>query len=117
MSTMSNDKRATKPGHSTSPLSRRTLIALTALCIVSLLGHIALLPHMPEMIPTHWDAAGTVDGWTGRTAIVALDALPLLFLFMFHIIPRIDPRGPRRTSAWGCSTPGSSSCSRSSSSP
>lgn len=93
MSTMSNDKRATKPGHSTSPLSRRTLIALTALCIVSLLGHIALLPHMPEMIPTHWDAAGTVDGWTGRTAIVALDALPLLFLFMFHIIPRIDPRG------------------------
>lgn len=54
MSTMSNDKRATKPGHSTSPLSRRTLIALTALCIVSLLGHIALLPHMPEMIPTHW---------------------------------------------------------------
>ena len=53
MSTMSNDKRATKPGHSTSPLSRRTLIALTALCIVSLLGHIALLPHMPETIPTH----------------------------------------------------------------
>ena len=24
---------------------------------------------MPEMIPTHWDAAGTVDGWTGRTAL------------------------------------------------
>ena len=24
---------------------------------------------------------------------MALDALPLLFLFMFHIIPRMDPRG------------------------
>ena len=28
---------------------------LVAICVASFIGHLVLLPHMPEMIPTHWD--------------------------------------------------------------
>lgn len=76
-----------------SPLSRRVMVGLGLVCIASLVGHLALLPQMPEMIPTHWDAAGNVNGWTDRTAIIALDALPLLLLLMLRYLPAMDPRG------------------------
>lgn len=48
---------------------------------------------MPEMIPTHWDSAGNVNGYTGRVAIIGLDALPLLLLAMLRYLPGMDPRG------------------------
>lgn len=76
-----------------NPVGRRTFLVLVAICVASLIGHLALLPHMPEMIPTHWDSAGNVNGYTGRVAIIGLDALPLLFLVMFRVLPGIDPRG------------------------
>lgn len=84
---------AHREGGRANPMSRRALIALAVLCIASFLGHLALLPHMPEMIPTHWDAAGNVNGWTGRAAIIALDALPLLLLLLMYLLPSMDPRG------------------------
>ena len=76
-----------------NPLSRKTMTVLAVLCGASFLAHLALLPQMPEMVPTHWDAAGDVNGYTSRTAMIALDALPLLFLVMFRVLPGMDPRG------------------------
>lgn len=61
-----------------NPVGRRTFLVLVAICVASFIGHLVLLPHMPEMIPTHWDSAGNVNGYTGRVAIIGLDALPLL---------------------------------------
>ncbi len=74
------------------PIGRRTFLALAAVCVASLIGHLVLLPHMPEMIPTHWDSAGNVNGYTGRSAILGLDALPLLLLVMLRYLPGMDPR-------------------------
>lgn len=76
-----------------SPVNRRAWIALGALCIVSFLGHLALFPQLPDMVPTHWDAAGNVDGWSGRMATLGLDLLPLGLLALFYAFPKIDPRG------------------------
>lgn len=76
-----------------SPVNRRAWIALGALCIVSFLGHLALLPQLPDIVPTHWDAAGNVDGWSGRMATLGLDLLPLGLLVLFYALPKIDPRG------------------------
>lgn len=59
-----------------SPVNRRAWIALGALCIVSFLGHLALFPQLPDIVPTHWDAAGNVDGWSGKMATLGLDLLP-----------------------------------------
>ncbi len=76
-----------------NPVGRRTFLVLVAICVASFIGHLALLPHMPEMIPTHWDSAGNVNGYTGRVAIIGLDALPLLLLAMLRYLPGMDPRG------------------------
>lgn len=76
-----------------SPVNRRVWIALGALCIVSFLGHLALFPQLPDIVPTHWDAAGNVDGWSGRMAMLGLDLLPLGLLVLFYALPKIDPRG------------------------
>lgn len=76
-----------------SPVNRRVWIALGALCIVSFLGHLALFPQLPDIVPTHWDAAGNVDGWSGRMATLGLDLLPLGLLALFYALPKIDPRG------------------------
>ena len=45
------------------------------------------------MVPTHWDVAGSVNGWSPREAALGLDLLPLGFLALFHVVPRMDPRG------------------------
>lgn len=90
---MRDSDGASNKQHYANPLSRRVMVGLVLVCIASFLGHLALLPQMPEMIPTHWDAAGNVNGWTGRTAIIALDALPLLLLLMMRYLPAMDPRG------------------------
>lgn len=76
-----------------SPVNRRVWIALGALCIVSFLGHLAFFPQLPDIVPTHWDAAGNVDGWSGRMATLGLDLLPLGLLALFYALPKIDPRG------------------------
>lgn len=76
-----------------SPVNRRAWIALGALCIVSFLGHLAIFPQLPDIVPTHWDAAGNVDGWSGRMATLGLDLLPLGLLALFYALPKIDPRG------------------------
>lgn len=76
-----------------SPVNRRAWIALGALCIVSFLGHLALFPQLPDIVPTHWDAAGNIDGWSGRLATLGLDLLPLGLLALFYALPKIDPRG------------------------
>ena len=60
-----------------SPVNRRVWIALGALCIASFLGHLALFPQLPDIVPTHWDAAGNVNGWSSRMATLGLDLLPL----------------------------------------
>jgi uncharacterized membrane protein len=51
-------------------------------------------PDLPDRIPTHWNLSGEVDGWMGRTWGAFL--MPLLLvaqLGLFHVLPRIDPRG------------------------
>ncbi len=45
-----------------NPVGRRTFLVLVAICVVILIGHLVLLPHIPEIIPTHWDLDGIVDG-------------------------------------------------------
>jgi uncharacterized membrane protein len=47
---------------------------------------------VPDRIPTHWNAAGEVDGYGGRFVGLLLDPLVTLGLFfLLKYIPRIDP--------------------------
>lgn len=95
--TSAHDRRASSGDASAptskSPLSRRALLALGAVCVASFIGHLVLFPQLPAMVPTHWDVAGSVNGWSPREAVLGLDLLPLGFLALFYVVPRMDPRG------------------------
>lgn len=50
-------------------------------------------PSTPDRVPTHWNAAGEVDGYGGR--FMGLLLLPLVTLGLYlllYFIPRIDPK-------------------------
>lgn len=53
---------------------------------------LAVWPSLPERVATHWNVAGEVDGWMGRTAAaLAMPALALPLWAMMLLLPRIDP--------------------------
>jgi uncharacterized membrane protein len=48
---------------------------------------------LPEMIPTHWNFSGKVDGWSPKMPYAfMLPAISLAMLIMFAVLPKIDPR-------------------------
>ncbi|SHN79640.1 SdpI family protein [Desulfitobacterium chlororespirans] len=50
-------------------------------------------PRLPEQVPSHWNFAGQVDGYSG--ALTGAFLLPLITLgvyILFWLIPRIDPQ-------------------------
>lgn len=52
----------------------------------------AVYADLPEMMPTHWNAAGEVDGWSPRAPAVAVGLLmPIAIFFLMEWLPRFDP--------------------------
>lgn len=52
-----------------------------------------LYPYLPEQVPSHWNMAGEVDGYSSRTFHVLF--FPSLILFLYIIMsfaPALDPR-------------------------
>ena len=82
-----------KRGARTTGVSLRVWIALIVLCLVNVAAHLIVMPSLPAQIPTHWGADGSVNGWGPRWMASAHGALPLAFLAMFYVVPRIDPKG------------------------
>jgi uncharacterized membrane protein len=47
---------------------------------------------MPERIASHWNAAGQVDDYWGKTeALFIMPVISILLLGLFAVIPKIDP--------------------------
>ena len=63
------------------------------LCVLNVVAHLAAMPGLPERIPMHWGVDGGVNGWGPRWMASVLGALPLTFLALFYVVPRIDPKG------------------------
>ena len=68
-------------------------VALAVLCAINVGVHLIVMPSLPAQIPTHWGADGSVNGWGPRWMASVFGALPLVFLGMFYVVPRIDPKG------------------------
>lgn len=63
------------------------LIALT------LLAWMLSWPYLPESVPSHWNAAGEVDGYMSKMGMMIFDIGIMLFVFVIvTFIPRIDPK-------------------------
>lgn len=51
-----------------------------------------LYPQMPDPMPSHWNAAGEVDGYTAKNWGLFLLPLVMVGMFLLYLaIPRIDP--------------------------
>ena len=53
-------------------------------------------PQLPDPVPTHWNAAGEVDGWTSKPwGVWLFPAISSGLLLMFLVLPVISPKGFR----------------------
>ena len=66
-------------------------IVLALAVLVNFATYIALLPAMPDQLPSHWGVDG-VDDWNSKEASLAMAALPAIILAVLFIVPRIDPK-------------------------
>jgi uncharacterized membrane protein len=60
------------------------------ICLILFLGAIAYYPKIPSVIPTHWNAAGEVDGYGGRGTIFIMPIVLLVILILFLILPLME---------------------------
>ena len=74
-------------------VNKRLYLILGLVCLLNLAAHLYFYPQMPDIIPTHWGVDGTVDGYGPRWTMLILAVLPLAFLALFAIVPRMDPKG------------------------
>ena len=76
-------------------MDRSTTKALNWALIALAFGVAAWLsPRLPELVPTHWDARGHVNGYMRKP--LGVYVLPLLMLGLHALlsrVPRISPRG------------------------
>ena len=71
------------------------LISL-ALIAVGIIVSAFAYPGLSAQVPTHWNAAGEVDGWSPRhIAVLIGPGTAALGWLVFWLIPRISPRGFR----------------------
>ena len=70
-------------------------IALLALCLASAAAYVFwALPAMPETVPTHWGADGSVNGWSDKGSTIFMGVImPILMLALLFAVPFFDPRG------------------------
>jgi uncharacterized membrane protein len=63
-----------------------------ALVVITFLISIYLYPTMPDRIASHWNAAGTADGFTDKVSgLFFMPVLMVLMLLLFAAVPRLDP--------------------------
>ena len=96
-----NNTNGNDSGRSAAPISRRVWIILAVLCTANIIAHLALFGRLPEQVPTHWGADGSVNGYGPRAMTLILDILPLVLLGLFRIIPGMDPKGESYGKAGG----------------
>lgn len=65
---------------------------LLAVCVVNMVGHLAVYPALPDTVPTHWGASGEVNGWSSKQSNLIFCVLPLILLLFMEVVRRIDPK-------------------------
>ena len=68
-------------------------IALLVFCLASAAVYVFwALPAMPETVPTHWGADGSVNGWSSKGSTIFMGVImPFLMLALLVAVPFFDP--------------------------
>ncbi len=71
----------------------RTWVVSAVFVLIAVAVGIWLYPHMPERVPTHWDAHGHANGWSPRWVAAALPVMMVAGLVVLTwLLPVISPR-------------------------
>ena len=65
---------------------------LLAVCVLNMVGHLAVYPALPDTVPTHWGANGEVNGWSSKQSNLIFSVLPIIFLIFMEVVRRVDPK-------------------------
>ncbi len=72
---------------------RKSTAVITGLILFSFIISIYFYPHVPEIMATHWNSRGEVDGYMSK--LWGLFFMPLVITglaVLFMVIPKIDPK-------------------------
>ena len=71
----------------------KTLLIASIVMLLPVLVGVILWDQLPEQMPSHWDAAGEIDGWTSKPlAVFGLPALMLAIYWVCVIGTSADPK-------------------------
>lgn len=71
----------------------KTLIITSVVILLPMLAGIILWDQLPQQIPTHWNAAGEVDGWSSKAfAVFGLSAILLAAQWLCTLGTAADPK-------------------------
>jgi uncharacterized membrane protein len=52
----------------------------------------AVYPSLPERIPTHWNAAGEIDGWGPKSMAFVMPGVMIFMLGLLRAVPWLSPK-------------------------
>lgn len=74
-------------------MTRNYYIAGVALIAAVLAATAVAYPHLPNTVPTHWDAHGNINGWSARwTLFVTTPGMMAVLLVVFTALPWLSPK-------------------------
>ncbi len=86
--------RQKNPAGAGGPVARRSarFMRLTwAVVILSWIAAFLILPHLPEVIPVHWDLNGQANGFSDRlSGAFGMPVIITLITILFIVLPRFD---------------------------
>ncbi|MFZ4509066.1 MAG: SdpI family protein [Fimbriimonas sp.] len=73
--------------------TRKSILVSLAITLVVLVSGLLRLANMPEMVPTHWDANGNINGWSPKAfAVWFMPGIMLLFTGLLVVLPKMSPK-------------------------
>jgi len=74
-------------------MSNKTTVMISfVLIVISLIAGLILYARLPDPMPSHWNAAGEVDGYMSRFwGVFLMPIITIVLMGLFMVIPQIDP--------------------------
>ena len=72
----------------------KLLIITSVIILLPILVGLILWSRLPEQVPIHWNAAGEIDGWSGKA--MAVFGMPLFFLALHWITILVTAADPKK---------------------
>ena len=73
--------------------NKTKLILTSVIILLPILAGLMLWSSLPDKVPTHWNAAGEIDGWSSKAfAVFGLPAIMLGVHILCTVITSLDPK-------------------------